>query len=51
MRSWAGPQVLVVDELGHLPMVGEAGSHLGARDCLGDEREAGRCRMAGRLVL
>jgi DNA replication protein DnaC len=28
MRFWAGPQVLIVDELGYLPMVGEAGSHL-----------------------
>jgi DNA replication protein DnaC len=28
MRFWAGPQVLIVDELGSLPMVGEAGSHL-----------------------
>jgi DNA replication protein DnaC len=27
MRFWAG-QVLIVDELGYLPMVGEAGSHL-----------------------
>ena len=23
MRLWAGPQVLIVDELGYLPMVGE----------------------------
>jgi len=28
MRFWAGPQVLIVDELGYLPMVGEADSHL-----------------------
>ena len=28
MRFWDGPQVLIVDELGYLPMVGEAGSHL-----------------------
>ena len=28
MRFWAGPQVLIVDELGYLPMVGEAGSYL-----------------------
>ena len=28
MRFWAGPQVLIVDELGYLPLVGEAGSHL-----------------------
>ncbi len=28
MRFWAGPQVLIVDELGYLPMVGEAASHL-----------------------
>lgn len=28
MRFWAGPQVLIVDELGYLPMAGEAGSHL-----------------------
>ena len=25
MRFWNGPQVLVIDELGYLPMVGEAG--------------------------
>jgi DNA replication protein DnaC len=28
LRFWAGPQVLIVDELGYLPMAGEAGSHL-----------------------
>ena len=28
MRFWNGPAVLVIDELGYLPMVGEAGSHL-----------------------
>ncbi len=28
MRFWAGPQLLVIDELGYLPMVGEAASHL-----------------------
>jgi DNA replication protein DnaC len=28
MRFWAGPAVLVVDELGYLPMPGEAASHL-----------------------
>lgn len=28
MRFWAGPQLLVVDELGYLPMPGEAASHL-----------------------
>jgi DNA replication protein DnaC len=28
MRFCAGPQVLIVDELGYLPMVGEAGSRL-----------------------
>jgi DNA replication protein DnaC len=28
MRFWAGPQVLIVDELGYLPMPGEAASHL-----------------------
>jgi len=25
---WAGPQVLIIDELGYLPMPGEAASHL-----------------------
>ena len=28
MRFWNGPQLLVVDELGDLPMPGEAASHL-----------------------
>ncbi len=28
MRFWAGPRVLVVDELGYLPLPGEAASHL-----------------------
>lgn len=28
MRCWAGPQLLIVDELGYLPMPGEAASHL-----------------------
>jgi DNA replication protein DnaC len=28
MRFWAGPQVLIVDELGYLPMPREAASHL-----------------------
>jgi DNA replication protein DnaC len=28
MRFWNGPQLLVVDELGYLPLAGEAGSHL-----------------------
>jgi DNA replication protein DnaC len=28
MRFWSGPQVLIVDELGYLPMPGEAASHL-----------------------
>jgi len=28
MRFWAGPAVLLVDELGYLPMPGEAASHL-----------------------
>jgi DNA replication protein DnaC len=28
MRFWGGPAVLVVDELGYLPMAGEAASHL-----------------------
>ena len=28
MRFWAGPAVLIVDELGYLPMLGEAASHL-----------------------
>ncbi len=28
MRFWNGPAVLVVDELGYLPMAGEAASHL-----------------------
>jgi DNA replication protein DnaC len=28
MRFWNGPQVLVIDELGYLPMPGEAASHL-----------------------
>lgn len=28
MRFWAGPAVLVIDELGYLPMPGEAASHL-----------------------
>ena len=28
MRFWNGPAVLVIDELGYLPLVGEAGSHL-----------------------
>jgi DNA replication protein len=28
MRFWAGPGVLVVDELGYLPLPGEAASHL-----------------------
>ncbi len=28
MRFWAGPAVLIVDELGYLPLPGEAASHL-----------------------
>jgi DNA replication protein DnaC len=28
MRFWAGPQLLIVDELRYLPMPGEAASHL-----------------------
>jgi DNA replication protein DnaC len=28
MRFWAGPAVLIVDELGYLPMPGQAASHL-----------------------
>src|SRR3954471_9657236 len=28
MRFWNGPQVLIVDELGYLPMPGEAAAHL-----------------------
>ena len=28
MRFWNGPQVLLIDELGYLPMPGEAASHL-----------------------
>jgi DNA replication protein DnaC len=28
MRFWAGPAVLCLDELGYLPLAGEAGSHL-----------------------
>lgn len=28
MRFWAGPAVLLIDELGYLPMLGEAASHL-----------------------
>jgi DNA replication protein DnaC len=28
MRFWNGPQLLLIDELGYLPLVGEAGSHL-----------------------
>jgi DNA replication protein DnaC len=28
MRFWNGPQVLIIDELGYLPMPGEAASHL-----------------------
>ncbi|MHB8660110.1 MAG: IS21-like element helper ATPase IstB [Solirubrobacteraceae bacterium] len=28
MRFWAGPQVLIIDELGYLPMPSEAASHL-----------------------
>ena len=28
MRFWAGPRVLIVDELGYLPMPGEPASHL-----------------------
>ena len=28
MRFWNGPQCLIVDELGYLPMAGEAASHL-----------------------
>jgi DNA replication protein DnaC len=28
MRFWAGPAVLIIDELGYLPMPGEAASHL-----------------------
>ena len=28
MRFWAGPAVLIVDELGYLPMPAEAASHL-----------------------
>ncbi len=27
MRFWSGPGVLVVDELGYLPLAGEAASH------------------------
>src|ERR1700694_3503749 len=28
MRFWNGPQILLIDELGYLPMPGEAASHL-----------------------
>jgi DNA replication protein DnaC len=28
MQFWAGPQVLIIDELGYLPMVGPAAAHL-----------------------
>jgi DNA replication protein DnaC len=28
MRFWAGPHVLIIDELGYLPMPGESASHL-----------------------
>jgi DNA replication protein DnaC len=28
MRLWNGPQLLIIDELGYLPMPGEAASHL-----------------------
>jgi hypothetical protein len=28
MRFWNGPQLLIIDELGYLPMPGEAASHL-----------------------
>jgi DNA replication protein DnaC len=28
MRFWGGPQLLVIDELGYLPMAGEAAAHL-----------------------
>ena len=28
MRFWAGPQLLIVDELGYLPLPGEAAAHL-----------------------
>lgn len=28
MRFWAGPQLLIIDELGYLPIPGEAASHL-----------------------
>ena len=28
MRFWNGPQVLIIDELGYLPMPAEAASHL-----------------------
>lgn len=28
MRFWNGPQLLIIDELGYLPLQGEAGSHL-----------------------
>ena len=28
MRFWAGPALLIVDELGYLPMMGEAAAHL-----------------------
>ena len=28
MRFWNGPQLLIVDELGYLPMPGEAAAHL-----------------------
>ncbi len=28
MRFWNGPQILIVDELGYLPMPGESASHL-----------------------
>jgi DNA replication protein DnaC len=28
MRFWNGPQLLLIDELGYLPLAGEAGSHL-----------------------
>lgn len=28
MRFWNGPQLLIIDELGYLPMAGEAGAHL-----------------------
>ena len=28
MRFWNGPQLLIIDELGYLPLAGEAASHL-----------------------